>query len=94
MDLFGCLAWLTEIGPSRTGPEIRTEFIFLIHLFGWAGFELQKADRAGEGKKKLEPCMHDSKSDVSIQKSQKSKIDNFKTVAIFDFTIKIFIFFT
>ena len=35
--------------------------------------------------------MHVSKSDVAIQKSQKSKIDNFKTVAIFDFTIKILI---
>ena len=38
--------------------------------------------------------MHVYKSDVAIQKSQKSKIDNFKTVAIFDFTIKIFTFST
>ena len=42
MDLFGCLSCLTEIGPSRTGLEIRTEFRFLIHVFSWAGFELQK----------------------------------------------------
>ena len=36
-----------EIGPSRTGPKIRTKFRFLIHMFSWAGFELQ---RAGPGR--------------------------------------------
>ena len=92
--LDGCLAWLAEIGPSRIGPEIRAEFRFLIHGFSWAGFELQNAGPGRVGWKKLEPCMHVSKSNVAIQKSQKSKIYNFKTVAIFDFTIKIFNFFT
>ena len=38
--------------------------------------------------------MHVSKSDAAIQKSQKSKIENFQTAAIFDFTIKIFNFST
>ena len=85
MDLFGCLA---EIGPSRTGSEIRTEYRFSIHGFS----SIKKKTGPGRDRvKKLEPCMHVSKSDVAIQKSQKS---NFKTVAIFDFTIKIFHFFT